>query len=788
MFGEARNDRIEVDNGPFRLVISRQDGLLQQAIYAPARASDPVVVSLAARSGSDGNILSPPFTEAQLERPSEDRVVIRLHGIQGPHDFTGVIELHKGDEYLHYTLTDTVRGTATVEALQTHYELTDPKLDFCYAPYIRPETDHVVAQQSFKSPALIMQQGRTLVSLVPDVDLINSEFPKNRAEVCIEIDADPDTVPRPIFGYGFKRNHPHGLLYFRHTPDMVREYRDETLRYGFYLYIKADAEEKCGYQQVVRFLWERFAKPLTREVLPQTLSFDRYATQGMEYGFNELWQDFEVDGVKCGAMLSGIRYPNDIWFHSSYNALRTAYHLYWFGRKWGKPALIEKAQRAKNLILLSPRKKGAFSTIFHRKVWFGRPVPTWVSSTHWNSEEFAALHAKAGHPMVVRGLQWDKLYQTVSCSSVACWMLKWYRDLEQDPKLLDMARAWGDTLLEIQLPSGAIPAWIDVETFEPEEALKESVDAAASGWLLSELYQVTGDARYLAAAEKVARFIETQIMDRQKWQDFETFYDSLAKPLDFYDPHSHQYIQNTFGLYWTSLMFRSLWGSTKKEEYRTLGCKAVDYLSLFQAVWKAPFMSMYTFGGIAVANGHPIWSDARTNLVASVFLEYYDMTGRLEYLERGIAAIRNLMGMMFTPENKAVSKWYSRGPLGSTDEAYSHRGEDTPWTGTGYDWGVGTTLNAIAYLEQTFGDLHVDLERNLAVGLDGCRVTNFRADADTVNIDVEDRVQRTTPLLVKMRNLTSDHYTLTLNGKEVGSYTKGELESGVRVKLPGSDF
>lgn len=782
MFVKTSDDNIEVDNGRFRLVLSRHNGLYQQAIYARESTEQPILVSQRSGIQTDRAITSPPYDQATVER-YDDRVVIRLRGHLGSHAFEGEIEVRAGDDYVQYRVVDTLKGEVTLESLQSCYELGAPGLDFCFAPYVRPEPDHVIGHQAFKSPALIMQKGTVMAALIPDVALLAQEFPKHQMEVCLELDVDPQTVERPVFGYGFKRHLPHGLLYFRHTPDMVQQFKDAELRYGYYIYVMTNAEERSGYQHVVRFLWDKFGKPYMTDVLPQTLSFDRYAELGMDYAFRNLWADFEVEGVKCGAVMSGIRHANDVWFHSSYNQLRTAYHFYWFGKKWGRPDLIEKAQRVKNLLLLSPQNRGAFCTLFERKVWFGRPLHRWVSSTHWNSEEFRALHAQHGHNMVTRGLQWDKLYQTASCSAVAVWMLKWWQDLEHDHRLLDRARQWGDLLLTVQLPSGAIPAWLEVETFKPEETLKESADGACSGWFLAELFRVTRGERYLRAAEQVGKFISAEIMASQKWHDFETFFDSAAKPIDFFDPHTRQYLQKTFGLYWASLLFQSLYAATQKEEHLRNGCKALDYLCLMQAVWNAPYRGIHTFGGFAVGIGHALWSDARTALIAMVLLDYYEFTGNTEYLERGLAAIRNRMGMMFVPENKVVSKIYNCGPLGSSDEAYAHRGEDTQWTSTSYDWGVGTNLTAIAHLEESYGDVYVDLDRVMAVGLDGCIVRDLQVEGNEVRIELVGRVNRSTPLLLKMRNLASDSYSVRINGGEPHRYSRQELLAGVRIPI-----
>lgn len=101
----------------------------------------------------------------------------------------------------------------------------------------------------------------------------------------MEMDVDPQTVERPVLGYGFKPHVPHGLLYFRHTPTMVAHLTNPELTYGYYIFVGTDAEERSGYQPVVRFLWSTFGQAHMTDVLPQTLSFDRFVERGMDYAF-----------------------------------------------------------------------------------------------------------------------------------------------------------------------------------------------------------------------------------------------------------------------------------------------------------------------------------------------------------------------------------------------------------------------------------------------------------------------------------------------------------------------
>ena len=46
-------------------------------------------------------------------------------------------------------------------------------------------------------------------------------------------------------------------------------------------------------------------------------------------------------------------------------------------------------------------------------------------------------------------------------------------------------------------------------------------------------------------------------------------------------------------------------------------------------------------GGFTTQNSDAEWSDARQSQIGNFLLDYYRATGKVEYLERGVAAIRS---------------------------------------------------------------------------------------------------------------------------------------------------
>jgi hypothetical protein len=269
--------------------------------------------------------------------------------------------------------------------------------------------------------------------------------------------------------------------------------------------------------------------------------------------------------------------------------------------------------------------------------------------------------------------------------------------------------------------------------------LRESPSGAASGMLLAKLYNVTGDKRYLKAAQRVADFIEQRMP--QGWMDYECFFDSAGKPLDLTDPYGGQRPQCTFPIFWSSQLGKELHIATGEQRYLDMALRAVDYLVLFQGVWSPPYLSVKGFGSIGIGNGHTGWNDARSGIFAPFIGEFYELTGNPEYLQRGVAAARAPLALMYIPENEPVaSTVFDQGPVGYADECYAHRGRDARLGPSTFDFSVGYALVAYEELYRRYGAAYVNLHTGVNIGIDACVVEDVTVDGVTVDIRILDKM------------------------------------------------
>jgi len=769
------HDDLVVEHDSFTLALRKEGGVYRQYLHS-ARGARPLLLrSDPGRAGEDG-VLVPWLDSLQVaEEPRQLR--LQLSGSRGSHRFLCTLTLREGENWIHVVCEDRPTGPTPVETLTSSYRLARRDPDFVFAPYIRPFDDMVIGQSGFKSPVIAWLAQGTLLLLAADTELLNAAPPPLPAY--LDLDAE---LAEPRLGFGLTTHRPAGFLYFRHTPGESVQVGPEPFRYGYYLAVEEPVAPEEAASRTARFLWARLAAPYLGHALPQVAPFERYARQGLDYILSTLWTEFDLDGKRCGGVRSGLRFPNDIWFQNQHDGLESALGLHYLGALWHDQELCRKASCTKNLILASPCQRGLFSTVFAGNVRFGVLQPEWRSSSHWMSPDIVGEFATVS-PQALAGLiNWDRVYHTVSLSTTAHKMLVWYQEAEADPELVARSRAYAEQLLRLQQHSGAIPSFIYRDSFEIDTLLMESVDSACSGMFLAELYRVTRDERYLKGAVRVAEFILGEIRPGGRWQDYETNLDSLAKPVGFYDRHTRQYAQTCGGMFWSAELFRILAETTGAAAWQTAGAQIADYLSLFQAVWSPHFLSMHCFGGLAVGNSHPAWSDARQQQVGRMFLRYYALTHDTDYLTRGLAAIRSGLPLMYLPENARVARHYANGPAGVCLENYAHRGQDKAAITCCSDWGLGNLLPALALLEREYGTLVVDLERGQAFGVDGVVVRSCRVTEGRVELAVDDEVGQGRPMTVTLLGQGERSFEVSLNGRRLGA---GRLQGG-KLRLGGA--
>lgn len=700
------------------------------------------------------------------DEPAPDRVGFQAHLEEIA---VGLIAQALRDDLLYFRCDVRMRLPADFARFCQAYEFFTAQLDDVWVPHLCPQAGDVISQHVFRAPNVTFQVGRLAVCIIPDLDLIESTWKK--MPVAFDVDADCRARDRPLVAYGCINHTPRGHVYFAHDPEQARTFvfRD-TLSFGWFVLIDHDCPRLEGWRRALRFCWERWAVPRLRDARTQTAAWERYAERAVAVLRRELWTETRIGGQTCGGPVMGRRaaghrpWPNDIWFSCWFNSLRTALGLRLWALQTGDDDLMRRAEATKNLVLAAPRWGGAFATVY----WFdyrnGRRHDNWATS-----------HYEGGG---------EGLLSTADMSWTAHWLLRWYESGDHDPRLIDMAREYADWLLGVQLPCGAVPAWVRRDDGMPDERLKESIHTAASALFLAHLYLHVDDDRFLNAALMAEEYLRRELLPIRRFDDFEAYYSCSPKPLGFYDPRTRQYAQNTLSIHWTAEMYRALHLATGDDGLLREGLRWLDYLSLYQCHWQPPFMSTYVFGGFGVQNSDAEFLDARQAQFAETYADYYEIVRRPELLHRAIIAARAGFVCMYAPENEAVCpKGFDAGPAGHSMENWGHDGADSPGGESGFDWGSGSALAAAAFLRYRYGDALVEADASCGFGVNACLVHKVQREAERIEVALESTVDGPRQLRLVVRGLRSEEEAvLVVNRRELGRFRGGELAGGVHVE------
>jgi len=620
-------------------------------------------------------------------------------------------------------------------------------LDFVWSQNIKSEAADLIASTEFKSPVVMMQQGESFAGLLARPDEHHVE---TRA-----FDLDVTSGDTPWMSFGAVPSEPHGHSYFRRSATAELGQIAHTVEFHYEMLLSRQAP-RLGYRRAVRLLWATLGHPELlrsqeeqRNVLrPELRSFEEWRTEAWSAETREVYRSWPCGFLQCGTLESmrNVRgnwqnASSDAWFNPWFQTLRTAYGWYLHGKATNDISMQRKAETVLNLALSSPRKSGAFSTIYLV------PIRTWIASDGW-----------AGY---------EDSYSAFAMSWTAYWMLRWAEDLipARKQEIVAFARSYGDFLLREQKPSGVIPSWYRETTMEPRPEFADfNAETAPSALFLSALASATGDSRYREAAEKAMHFIGREVVPRQRWFDFETFLSCARKPYDFFDPWTAQFPQNNLAELQAPEAMLSLFQQTGRRDYLDRGVEMLDYVLLTQQVWNNPQFTPLVLGGFTTQNTDAEWSDARQAYAATVLLDYYRATGAVEYLERAVAAARSTF---------AVAPW----------ENWAHTGFlDEPGALTGFHWGTGSAMTSVEIMQPALGDALIDASAAQGVGFDECTVTDVAITGESISFDLQSSDTRRT-FLVRFRGLRpAQRYQVRWNGPSSVSRTGQELMSeGLRV-------
>jgi hypothetical protein len=690
--------------------------------------------------------------------------------------------LRAGPARMHVDSTDTV---APGSAYSPHSYLAYPggqsKFDLpdgfatAIGAHLRPRADLVMGQHAMRSPAVGVQHGAAFAALVPDL-LVHrrhgafgvEESPRHFG-LFLDLDVANTLVDAAVLSFGWRTTEWTFSLwkveegYFCRGLDEAAP-RD-TIRLAYDLVLAAAAPAQGVIATTQQLLWSQVGhRYFTGSTLPQTQPADRAFDDAWSWG-SGLYEERVVEGQHVGAVRVDREFPPDAMFTTWFNSLRSSYGIASQGRDRGDDDLIRQGRSTLSLLLSAPSEHGAFPTIArfgeHEIEWFG------------------------GHKNFANQMPWGpSSYNTFDMSWTAYWLLRWHQDLGPEPAAVKFAQRYGDFLLRIQLENGAVPSWLRMADLEVDPHLRESAQTASSLLFLAELATVTGNSRYREAAERAGRYVAEHHVSRQRWDDFEVYYSNAPKSEGAGDPLSGMSAQDTLSMHLAAAGLLALARATRDACWLVPGQQALDQMLQYQAVWPASFLSLYSFGGFSVQNTDQEWNDARQAQIAPTLLDYARATGRQDYAERGIAALRASYATMCTPSAEAINpRYFDYQPRGWANENYAHNPYDAPTTPVPtphFDWGVGTALAAFAETRNRFGDVWVDLPHDVAYGIDDVAVTDFRASPAELTLELESRTAGH-EVIVKVEGLQTQQVGLRVNGTAFGTASREALRAGIRV-------
>jgi len=194
-------------------------------------------------------------------------------------------------------------------------------------------------------------------------------------------------------------------------------------------------------------------------------------------------------------------------------------------------------------------------------------------------------------------------------------------------------------------------------------------------------------------------------------------------------------------------------------------------LLFYQQSWTNPVLENLTgkamlLGGFTTQNSDSEWSDARGSLAGEVLLDYYQATGKAEYLERGVEALR------------------SQFPI-SPAENWAHGGYGHKEGVSSFHWGTGSGLAGIEIEEEFLRDAVVDVHEKRGVGVNGLNFTACHISEDRITLQIESPFRWTRrPVVIFHHTVPTQHYRLAVNGTETSTFAGSELERGVPLPMP----
>lgn len=737
--------RVEVQSVGGRLqerYLALRDGRwIPVAVSAGDRGVGPCIVLVA-----DGE-LTPGLVR---EATADGRHLIEVFAI-GDHVLRRTVRIVGDGNWLHVSTRLAAVRELRLWAVTDQFRFLPPP-DWCYSPSVggfNPDAQ-------YKAPLILAQSDRTALGIVPDLAVLDRATLR-RCHHAIDLD-----VPGgPLLAVGFI---PARLAYHSvYVRDSDRTWSVVgELENAYYLLITATAEPGAAFRETVRAHWVWFGRP------EQTGAARQQAGTDARYRGLALWDDWRravweeetpqnwlpvhlPDGTTGGAVHTQRWGPGpSVYFTSWFNAMRTAFGMALHARRTRRDELLRLARQTVKLVLQAPGRDGAFKCI---------AVPAGGDgSTLWAAGDGSGEGTRDG-------------YLGYDMSWTACWLLRWHAaDLPGGEGILARCRALAEFMVARQLPDGMLPTHFaedgSVLTARSQATKAETGPVAL---FLLELHSQDSNPAWLAAARRGLHFLEAAVVPQRQWYDYETFW-SCSPREAIIDDRTRQWPANNLALGQTVAACLAMHRVTGDRDWLARGRRLLDYLLLYQQCWTHPNIDdgvepPLLLGGFTTQNSDAEWSDARQSQFGNLLLDYYRATGEVEYLERGVAALR------------------AQFPV-SPAENWAHTGYGGRGAVTSFHWGTGSGLAGIEIEEDFLRDAIVDVAAARGVGVNGLDLSACAVEAGTIEFRLRSPFAWSRPPVVVFRNAApAPSYRLVVNGVVTGIWLGKELDDGIALPL-----
>ncbi len=715
---------LEMSNGEITVRIDRLNGEYVETILAKdAKGKFREVLKSPTASGlpiSEGSTTVTALSSSSSSSLFSSAPTCRFNKISSTGERNMTLENRSNGVTIKKTLTLPVHGNDLRVDFSVHFDDERPTIEYLFnsyafapdgktmkqggkpdstfSPGLRKESDQVVGDHFFRSPAISAQKGSLAAVLIPDVESLK----KDRVmPTVLDLDCQNGVVDAPLMSYGFCNYQLAGHVWYSHDRSMVRHV-PQDLHLGMTLIVDAKTRPYSAHQLASDYSW-KVGHEYFDKILPQAMPFEDYAKVcypavfDEHYGDNKVgWFDVTIDGKPCGGIVSGWGWEQGwVSWQCWFNNLRSAYGIRWWGKKLNKPDWVEKADKMLNMALAAPLDQGACPTTYQtrEKRWKG----CLITPTK------------------------DCYYDLTNMAWKGIWLLRFY-DLPDCPRkeeVLNQCRQMAACMMRYQNSDGSFPTWLSKD-LKVVPVLDHSAQSALPIWFITELIKrAPGNASpHIDSILKGADFLVKSVVNQQLYYDFETFFSCSPKvckqsgaTLDdpsMHDLHTLCPPQNTLSMQWTAEALRAVASHTGNDKYMPYALNALDMMCLYQNVWPISYrQTAYTYGGFGVQNSDGEYDDARQAQFGETLCDFGAQLGRRDYFERGVAATRAALTLINHPLHDEFGIYPNPNyPLGIEPENCGHGGDDTQAGRSGFDWGEGSGLTSMACLLDKYGEAY----------------------------------------------------------------------------------